>query len=254
MTKSQSPYNFVSFGDAAQTERRNLLVEHFRECPIPDDELLTNIGLFVVPQMMSRILFMDFLYRQILDIQGVVLEFGCRWGQNLSLFSSLRGVYEPYNRLRKIVGFDTFAGFPEISPQDGKGRMMKKGSYAVTKNYEDYLGKLLDLQEKESPLPHIKKHGLVKGDATRTIGPYLKENPESVIALAYFDFDLYKPTKACLMAIKDRMTRGSVIGFDEANDHECPGETLALKEVFGLNRYSLKRYPHNSRTSYLVLD
>lgn len=254
MKKGSSPFNFVSFGDAAQTERRNQLVDHFRACPIPDDEILINLGLFVVPQMMSRILFMDFLYRKILDIQGVVVEFGCRWGQNLSLFSSLRGVYEPYNRLRKIVGFDTFSGFPDISAEDGRGRMMKKGSFSVTKGYEDYLAILMELQEKESPLPHIKKHEIVKGDATKQIDVYLKQNPESVIALAYFDFDLYKPTKKCLMAIKDRMTRGSVIGFDEANDHECPGETLALKEVFGLNRYSLKRFPHNSRTSYLILD
>ena len=55
-----------------------------------------NLGLFLTPQALSRILFMDFLYRQILDIQGVVIELGCRWGQNLSLFSSLRGIYEPF--------------------------------------------------------------------------------------------------------------------------------------------------------------
>jgi len=45
---------------------------------------------------------MDFLYRQALEVQGVVMEFGCRWGQNVSLFSALRGIYEPFNRLRKV--------------------------------------------------------------------------------------------------------------------------------------------------------
>lgn len=254
MKKSDSKFNFVSFGDSAQKQYRHDLVDHFRACPIPDDEMLTNLGLFLVPQMMSRILFMDFLYRKILEIQGVVVEFGCRWGQNLSMFSALRGVYEPYNRLRKVVGFDTFSGFPTISAQDGKGRMMTKGSYSVTRDYEKYLEKLMALQEKESPLPHLKKFEIVKGDATKQIDVYLKRNPETIIALAYFDFDLYKPTKKCLLAIRDRMTRGSVIGFDEANDHECPGETLAIKEVFGLRRYSLRRFPHNSRTSYLIME
>lgn len=34
------------------------------------------------------------------------MEFGVRWGQNLALFESFRGIYEPYNYNRKIVGFD----------------------------------------------------------------------------------------------------------------------------------------------------
>ena len=50
------------------------------------------------------------------------------------------------------------------------------------------------------------------------------------------------------------MTRGSVLGFDEINAHECPGETLALKEVFGLDRYRIRRHPFNSRSSYLVVE
>ncbi len=47
---------------------------------------------------------------------------------------------------------------------------------------------------------------------------------------------------------------GSVIGFDELNDHLCPGETLAVKEVLGLNNHSIRRFPYNSRTSYMVFD
>jgi hypothetical protein len=40
----------------------------------------------------------------------------------------------------------------------------------------------------------------------------------SIVAFAYFDFDLYEPTKGCLLTIKDRLTRGSILGFDELND------------------------------------
>jgi len=54
----------------------------------------------------------------------------------------------------------------------------------------------------------------------------------------------------CLRAIKDRLTRGTVIGFDELNDPACPGETLAVKEVLGLDRYPIRRFPFNARTSY----
>ena len=151
-------FNFITHGDDAQRKRHKKFAELLKNCPIPDNEILLNMGLFLVPQTLSRILFMDFLYRQILTVQGVVVDFGTRWGQNLSLFSAMRGIYEPYNRLRKIVGFDTFEGFPCPSGQDSKSRMMVEKSYSVTSGYLDYLSNMLDIQEHENPLSHIKKY------------------------------------------------------------------------------------------------
>ena len=40
---------------------------------------------------------------------------------------------------------------------------------------------------------------------------------------------------------QDRVTKGTVIGFDQLNDHDFPGETLALKEVFGWNKIQIKK-------------
>ena len=108
--------------------------------------------------------------------------------------------------------------------------------------------------ENDNPLSHIKKFELVKGDATKTIHTYLNDNPETIISLAYFDFDLYKPTKECLEAIKPRLTKGSVVAFDELNDPDSPGETLALMEVFGLNNITLKRCRYASRVSYFIVE
>lgn len=245
-------FDIVTFGDDAEKNRRKEFLTLLKKCPIPDNEFLQNLGLFIPPQTLSRILFMDFLYRQIIDVQGILVEFGCRWGQNVSVFSALRGIYEPFNRLRKIVAFDTFEGFLSTSEKDAD--LMVKGKYSVTRDYNEYLRKIMDFQEQESPLSHIQKYEIVKGDATVCINEYIERNPETIIALVYFDLDLYEPTRKCLSAIKDRLTLGSVIGFDELNDHVCPGETLALKEIFGLDRYSIRRYPYNSRTSYLIVD
>lgn len=245
-------FNIVTFGDEQEKQRRREFLEHFRKCPIPDDEFLMNVGLFLTPQTLSRVLFMDFLYRKILEVQGIVAEFGCRWGQNCSLFSAMRGIYEPFNRLRKVVAFDTFEGFPGVSKKDGD--QMVSGGYTVTPGYEEYLGKVLEYQEQESPLPHLKKHEIVKGDASVCVKGYMERNPETIIALAYFDMDIYEPTRNVLETIRDRLTPGSVIGFDELNDHATPGETLALKEVFGVNRYAIRRYPYNARTSYMIYE
>ena len=83
---------------------------------------------------------------------------------------------------------------------------------------------------------------------------YFEDNPHTVIALAYFDLDIYEPTKICLEAILPYITKGTIIGFDEANDETTPGESIALREVFDLQKYSLKRFKWNSRTSYLVVE
>ena len=197
---------------------------------------------------------MNHLYRQIIDVQGIVIEFGTRWGQNLALFSALRGIYEPFNRHRKIVGFDTFAGFPNISKKDGSSDLVQAGNLSVTENYVEYLTKILEYHELANPLSHIKKFDLRVGDGVVEIERYLKEYPETIIALAYFDFDIYEPTRKCLEAIKPHLVKGSVLGFDELNDHDSPGETIALREVFGLNNIKLKRYRYTSRVSYFVVE
>ncbi len=241
--------------DCSEEKQARLdMFNHFKACPIPDEQTLSNLGLFLNSKNLSRILFMDYIYRQIIDTQGVIIEFGTRWGQNLALFSALRGIYEPFNRHRKIVGFDTFAGFPSVTPKDGSSEMMKKGELALTENYIEYLTRTLELQERDNPLSHLKKFELRAGDGSVETVKYLEENPETIVALAYFDFDLYEPTKKCLEAIKDRLVKGSVLGFDELNDPDSPGETLALKEVFGLNNIKLKRYRYTSRVSYFVVE
>lgn len=243
-----------AYSSSHEAKIRQEIVELLKTCPIPDDQLMSNLGLFLNSKNLSRILFMDHIFKQIIDIPGVVFELGTRWGQNTALFSSLRGIYDPFNRHRKIVGFDTFTGFPEINPKDGDSEMMHKGNLTLTKDYYEYLTQIMDYHEQENPLSHIKKYELIKGDANLEITNYFKKHPETIVALAFFDFDIYKPTKKCLQAIKPHLVKGSILGFDELNDPDSPGETLALNEVFGLNSIRLKKHKFTSRTSYFVVE
>ncbi|MBU0667303.1 MAG: crotonobetainyl-CoA--carnitine CoA-transferase, partial [Nanoarchaeota archaeon] len=135
MKKNQ--VNLISSKEKKNRKKLNLL---FNNCPINEDEKLNNLGLFIKRQLLSRILFMHMLYKKIIDIHGVVIEFGVRWGQNLALLQNFRGIYEPFNYNRKILGFDTFEGFPSVSDKD---KNFKKGDYGVTKEYEKYLQKIL---------------------------------------------------------------------------------------------------------------
>ena len=237
-----------------ELESRQRLLDLYKRCPIPENEIQHHLGLFVNRQLMARMLWMHEMYTKILNVPGVIMEFGVRWGQNLALFDSFRGIYEPYNYTRKIIGFDTFKGFVGTSAEDGKAEIITEGAYSVTEGYETYLDRLLDCHEQESPVAHIKKHALVKGDASETIGQYLKQYPETIIALAYFNMDIFRPTRDCLEAIKGYLTKGSIIGFDELNCPHFPGETVAVKEVLGLDKYRMVRHPHNPYPSYLVIE
>jgi len=247
-------FNVVNFVSADERERRKGMARLIEQCPIPAEERVDNMGIFLSSKTWARLKFMDFLYQKIVEVPGVVMEFGTRWGQNLSLWAALRGIYEPFNRHRKLIGFDTFAGFAGVSAEDGKSKMMTPGNYAVTPGYEQFLQQVLEFQEAEAPLAHIRKFELVKGDATVTLPRYLEQHPETIVALAYFDFDLYEPTKKCLELIRPRLVKGSIVGFDELNDPDAPGETLAVMETLGLNNVRLRRLRHTSRTAYFVVE
>jgi hypothetical protein len=251
---SKKEIKLKSHQSGEEKDYRSQILDLFKSSPIPENELLDNLVLFQKRQSISDLLFKHELYQKILDVNGVIMEFGVRWGKNLALFESLRGIYEPYNYSRKIIGFDTFSGFPSVHKKDGSDDIVEVGAYTVTEGYENYLEAVLDYHEKESPLSHIKKFELVKGDATLTLEKYLKENPQTIIALAYFDFDIYEPTKKCLELIRNHLTKGSIIGFDELNHPVFPGETIALKEALGLDHYRIMRTPFSPYGSYLVVE
>ncbi|MFD0860691.1 TylF/MycF/NovP-related O-methyltransferase [Sungkyunkwania multivorans] len=237
-----------------ELNRRQKMMGLFDKNPIPSEEVLGNLGLFIPKTEFSRMLYLHELYQKQLAVPGVIMEFGVRWGQNMALYEAFRGIYEPFNWTRKIIGFDTFEGFPSVAKEDGDASIIAEGSYGVTENYQEYLQELLQLREQEGVQLEKARFQLVAGDASVTIKEYLQEHPETIISMAYFDFDIYQPTKDCLEAIKPYLTKGSVIAFDELNHPDFPGETVAVREVFGLDKYKLIHTTFSGARSYLVVE
>ena len=246
-------YKQESRSSEERIKRREKLYEHFRNRPMPDDQLLVNLGLYMRSSALTKILYINELFQLILDIPGVIMEFGTWLGQNIILFENLRAIYEPFNYDRRIIGFDTFEGYANLSSKDKQSETIKTGGYSVSPNYEEYLRELIDYHEQENVLYYERKHTLVKGDVTTTIGKFLEENPETLIALAYFDLALYEPTKKCLEAIRPHLIKGSVIVFDELNSPDYPGETVALKEVWGADVYKIRKSKFMPGRSYMIV-
>jgi len=215
-----------------------------RETPIPDLELAKNVSMYMRREALVDILALDALYRRILTVPGVVMELGVRWGRRLALLELLREVYEPYNPTRRIVGFDTFAGIPTAGDLDGDHPDVAIGAFAVPDDYQRYLERLLQAHEDDGALSHIRRFDLCCGNVVDTLPAYLRDNPETVISLAYFDLDLYEPTRECLIAMRPHLVRGSIVAFDELNHGAFPGETRAVMDVLDLPTVKIEQLPY----------
>src|SRR5437764_892069 len=73
---------------------------------------------FVDRTSISRFLVKAAIFREVLPVQGSVVECGVHDGGGLFTFAHLSALWEPLNHRRTIVGFDTFAGFPAVHEQD----------------------------------------------------------------------------------------------------------------------------------------
>lgn len=224
---SYTPHNKTTL---TQKENRQKLYELYNNTPIPSEELLINSGLYMRSSALSKLLFLDEIYKLIKDLPGNIMVFGTWWGQDVSVLYNLRAVHEPYNFTRKIIGFDTFTGYPEPSEYDKISDTIKTGSYTTSFNYKDHLEKLMEYHEFENIMPHIKKYQLIEGDILETLPNYFSNNKHELISLIYIDVALYEPTKVILQQCIPHLLRGSIIVFDELNASEYPGETIALKE------------------------
>lgn len=187
----------------------------------------------------ARILWLAEIYDQILPVAGSILEFGVHFGASSSVLTNLRAIKEPRNFNRDLFIFDTFSGFVGTTESDGVGG--GDGKFSLPSQYQDRLDTLLDHHESLNPFSQQVQHKIYLGDASDSVHEFLDENPHTVIALAIFDMDLYRPTKDALSAILPRLTRGSVLVFDQFNYDGYPGETLAVREVLGLNALKLNR-------------
>jgi hypothetical protein len=198
-------------------------------------------SVFLRRQSLSRILFLDSLYQKIVGVPGAIVEFGTQFGASLSIYLGLRGIYEPYNFTREIYGFDTFNGFPEVLAKDGE--RVNQGDLTVPEDWQISLQKILELHKQDSPLPNLVCAETIKGDVQDTWIPFTSSRPHLTIAMAYFDLDLYSPTKYLLENILEFIPKGGIVVFDQFSTRLFPGETTAIQETLKVSKLSLQRSP-----------
>lgn len=234
-------YKIQTRASEERVKNRANLLNLFKTRPMADEELLINLGLFMRSGALAKLLFLDEIYRMVLPIPGQIIEFGNWWGQSLVVFENLRAVHEPYNIARRIVGFDTFAGYPSVGDKDRASETIKVGGYETSSEYPNYLNELLTYHEAENGTSRHERCSIVHGDAIETVPAYFSKNKHALVALAFFDMALYTPTKVCIQAILPRMPQGAIMVFDELNDAEYPGETEAFLETMNIQKHEVFR-------------
>jgi hypothetical protein len=244
--KSQSRSDLSQFDAAA---------ELFAGDPAPLIERIEAFPKYASRQSIAKFLTKHEIFKRILHVNGSIVECGVLHGAGLLTWAKLSSIFEPANHVRKVIGFDTFAGFPSVSETDTKtGQFHELHTGGLTGSAEDNVRKAIEVYDLNRAIGHIPKVELVAGDITRTASAYIEENPHLVVALLYLDLDLYEPTKAALEAFLPRMPKGAIIVFDELNAKIFPGETVAVDEVIGLSRLRIERFPFDSYVSFAVIE
>ncbi|MFK7840339.1 MAG: class I SAM-dependent methyltransferase [Bdellovibrionales bacterium] len=185
------------------------------------------------------------------DIPGDVAEFGVAGGISFVSFVRINEILERGREgleKRSFYGFDSFEGLPELSDEDYSDKepvpQMQKGGFVDTEGFP---------QLKAFADKHDNVH-LVKGWFDKSLPEFFTKNPHVSFSLIHVDCDLYDSTKSVLELCWPRLNPGGVILFDEINQPNYPGETVAFVEYFENkpDTYTMHRVKSMPAKRYLV--
>jgi len=219
----------------------------------PIEVRIENFPKYVRRQQLKRFLALYEIFKLVLPVKGSVVECGVFRGFGVMSWAKLSAMLEPENLTRRVYGFDTFEGFPNVSEKDHNrvADVLEGGLYA---NSFDELSDLIVEYDRDRFLGHIEKVSLVRGDAATTIPQFVKEHPHLVVSLLFLDMDLYEPTKVAIEHLVPRMPKGAVLAFDELDNPMWPGETLALLESIGIGSLRIQRLEWDPYIGFAVLE
>jgi hypothetical protein len=210
------------------------------------EHLVENFSLYASRKSLARTLVHIDLFKRTLEIPGSIVECGVFRGTSALLFAKLLDIFMPHDLSKRVIGFDTFEGFPTISEEDNapSNPESKVGGFQDLKAFEE-LKLILENYNSESFYKDFERIIFVKGDLTKTAPVFLENNPELRISLLHLDLDIYEPTLSSLELFYSRVVRGGVIIIDDYGDKGWPGPGLAIEKFFA-KQPMLYKFPHRS--------
>ena len=226
----------------------------FEGSPCPTSDKLRNFPKYVRRQDIARFLCRYEIFKRQLHIKGSIVECGVHHGGGAMTWAHISAILEPYNYHRRIIGIDTFEGFPAVASQDGRAENARAGAFRENYDIHAELSRAIAEFDANRFISQKQKVELVKGDARQSIPQYVAEHPHLLVSLLYLDFDIYEPTVTALQHLLPRVPKGGVIAFDEVNNPDWPGETRALLEMLDLQHHKLECLEFEPNISFIQLE
>ena len=182
--------------------------------------ILENPGMLIGDKAIYRQIKLVEIIQKTKKIKGDVVEFGIWHGNNLFF---MKKIIDFFKLEKKVIGYDNFSGFPNPT----KLKKSKKGKY---------IGKpeLIKKLFKFFKLSNVK----IINDDILNLDKYKKKFNK--ISLIYIDCNVYEPVKKILETLNNKISKGGIIAFDEAQNKNNKSEGIAMMEFFNKNKRKYK--------------
>ena len=236
MKETEQNTNHLDFDGFKKTgidsEIENELFSHCERFGITKLDAVKLFPVLARRQWLKRFLAHYHLFEMTLNVPGDIAEFGVFRGLGLMSWANFLEARCIGDRTKTVYGFDNWTGFTEITREDGINydqTHKEVGGFSPAQYFEE-LKSAIEIFDRDRFVPWKPRAKLVVGDIETKVVEFLEEFPGIRFSLIHFDCDLYKPNKAALEAVWDRVSRGGILLFDEYAIRDWPGETQAVDE------------------------
>tara|TARA_B100001093_G_C26837643_1_gene1019085 strand:+ start:537 stop:1214 length:678 start_codon:yes stop_codon:yes gene_type:complete len=197
--------------------------------------ILQNSGMLIGDKALYRQIKILEIIEKTRKIKGDIIEFGIWNGNNLFF---IKKIIDYYRLKKKVIGFDNFSGFPNPA----KLKKSKKGKY---------IGKP-ELIKKIIKFFNIRNIDIVNDDIMN-LQKYSKKFKK--ISLIYIDCNVYEPVKKILETLDNKILKGGIIAFDEAQNSKNKDENKAMKQFYNKNKkkYQLIKLKKNYQPDAILI-
>lgn len=247
MTENPNPTKIGS-GMSFDQQIWNDTVDLIQQSGVSQRDVIEDFILYLRRVNLARFFAHFEIFKKTIDTPGCIVECGVFKGVSLLTFTKMVEIFCPGDTLKRVIGFDTFEGFPGLVEEDGPPlpqRDKVPGGFNANSFYP-VLQQIVDITQRDSMIPRFKRVELCKGDVRDTIPAYVENNPGLRISLLHLDMDLYEPTLTALKYLYPLVVSGGVVLLDEYAMDSFAGESKAFDEYFSDNRPKLTKFPYIS--------
>lgn len=252
----------LSEGHEPERRQRELLEKLYGQTGLSVFEMFRNFPVFTPRFNLARFLAHYELFKKAVSLPGAIVDLGVYRGASTFTWAKLCEIFCPTDVKKVVYGFDTFEGFPALSPEDGPGdpaREIAAGGYHGGASVLADLALAQEAMNQDKHIRHIDRIELVRGDVEKTVPEFAAARGDGLrIALLNLDLDLYRPTLTALEHFVPKMVRGGIIVVDEYAVEAWGGESRAVDDYFtallGRRPKIEKLTWHSNPSAYIEVD